>query len=233
MRSLGVSLAALLCLAAPAAANVYSGSLSDDTTGPIPAGVHMVVNHIAVQAGKTLTVQAGAVLKFTGGYWLDIYGQLLVQGASGSEVIFTSYPDDSAGGDTNGNGPSSGSPGQWCGIFLEAASGPNLFDHARVRYAGYAGYDAVRIHGAGVALTMTDSVLEMSSADGLDLLNHLNYPTVSNCQFNNNAGRAVEGLCIDAVPGFTDNSASGNGCSYMNVTNPNVQGTALTIEAQN
>ena len=59
-----------------------------------------MTGHCNVPVGATLTVQSGAILKFTGGYWLEVYGQLLAQGTAASNVIFTSYSDDSAGGDT-------------------------------------------------------------------------------------------------------------------------------------
>ncbi len=228
-----ISFAALLGLAAPAAANSYSGNLSDDTTGPIPAGVHTVAGNIALPAGKTLTIHAGAILKFMSGYYFDVVGQLLVQGASGNEVIFTSYPDDSAGGDTNGDGPSSGSWGQWCGFILKSNSGPSVIDHAVLRYAGYGGWDAITFDGTAIGLTMTNSVIESCWTDGMDLRGNLNYPTVSNCQFINSGLMAVQAAVIDSVPGFTDNSASGNGGNYLRVSNPTVQGAAVTIEARN
>ncbi|MBI4881801.1 MAG: hypothetical protein HY812_19390, partial [Planctomycetes bacterium] len=188
--------------------------------------------HCAIASGKSLTLKERVVVKVRGGYWLNVHGSLNLLGTAADPVVITSYHDDDWAGDTNNNGASSGSPGQWCGIILEGGSGPNALDHAVVRYAGYAGWDPVRVHGAAVGLTLTDTILERSSTDGLELGGNPCYPVVTNCQFLNNAGRAVEGLCIDSAPGFADNAASGNGGNYMNVIVPS-PAADVTVEARN
>src|SRR5690349_10679881 len=55
----------LLALVGPhAGAQSLRGPLSDATTGPVTPGVHSVTGSISVASGATLTVQAGAILKF-------------------------------------------------------------------------------------------------------------------------------------------------------------------------
>jgi len=49
----------------------------------------------------------------TNGIRIDSGGTLNVDGTNANPVIFTSYGDDSAGGDSNGNGSSSGAPGDY------------------------------------------------------------------------------------------------------------------------
>ncbi|MHC4756786.1 MAG: LEPR-XLL domain-containing protein, partial [Planctomycetota bacterium] len=55
---------------------------------------------IVVEDGVVLTISAGAVVKFAPGTGLTVYGTLDVNGASGNEVVFTSFYDDVYGGDT-------------------------------------------------------------------------------------------------------------------------------------
>ncbi len=57
------------------------------------------------------------------------------------------------------------------------------------------------------------------------------FPTVTNCAFTNNGERAVEGLALAAVPGFTNNTATGNVGNFMSVTSATIT-APLTIGSQ-
>ncbi|MCP4599595.1 MAG: T9SS type A sorting domain-containing protein [Proteobacteria bacterium] len=84
-----------------------------------------------VTAGATLTISPGAILKFMPSTHLDVRG-----GFVADDVVFTSWRDDSQGGDTNSDGPSSGEPGDWQGIHFFDAAGGGAFTDCLVRYAG-------------------------------------------------------------------------------------------------
>ena len=93
------------------------GTVSTNTVWT--AGNVYVINNCAtvVAAGVTLTVQPGTVVKFgSAGAVLVVDGTLMAQGTGGAPIAFTSLRDDSHGGDTNGDGASSGQPGDWSGV---------------------------------------------------------------------------------------------------------------------
>ncbi|MBI5435170.1 MAG: hypothetical protein HZA52_20210, partial [Planctomycetes bacterium] len=130
-----------VCLAAgtTSAQTPISGPLSDATTGPLLAGtVYHATTSLSVSPGATLTIQPGVIVKFVGqGSTFEVFGTLLCQGTTPSPVIFTDLADDSAGGDTNGDGMSSGTPGHWTYMRFYATANASVLDHTEVRYAGY------------------------------------------------------------------------------------------------
>ena len=115
---------------------VASGTVDRDMTF---AGLVLVSNSLAVVSGATLTIEPGAILKFAGGAGLNVYGRLVTQGTASNPVIFTSLKDDSAGGDTNGDGNvSSPAAGDWRGISFFNPTLASTLDGVTVRYTGNA-----------------------------------------------------------------------------------------------
>src|SRR5436190_17579667 len=114
----------------------WVGDIPDGTEWPTGV-VQQVTGNIHVPAGATLIVQAGAIVKFNyGDNNLNVDGTLNAHGTLAQPIIFTSYSDDSAGGDTNNNGASSGGHGDWGAIQFNAGSTNNLLDHVEVRSGG-------------------------------------------------------------------------------------------------
>ena len=94
--------------------------LSGEISGTVKpsAGLAYVFDGVSVPAKKSLTLAAGTVGKVTGS-WIDVYGSLVIAGTSDAPVRLTAWSDDSIGGDTNGDGPSTGSPYAWQGIYVQ------------------------------------------------------------------------------------------------------------------
>jgi hypothetical protein len=89
--------------------------------------------------GKKLVLGDNVVIKFaaytTPGFALYLPdGDMQLQNFDGPGVVFTSYTDDDYKGDTNGDGPSSGTPGYWDGI---ETTGPIWFGWPNILYAAH------------------------------------------------------------------------------------------------
>lgn len=161
-----------------------------DWSGVLPGGtvwdnteVHCVVGDVSVPAGALLTIAPGAIVKFDSGLRLTVAGTLNAAGASNQPIVFTSVNDDSVGGDTNGDGDSSGSPGDWNNIAFTATSTGSVLDHVEVRNGGHFTVPGQVVVNHG-QLTLTNSVLSDSFQPALRIEGGA--PTVQGNTFRNN-----------------------------------------------
>src|SRR3970040_2166015 len=91
---------------AQAATNV-SGTITTDTTWDVAGSPYVVDGHVTVDAGVTLTLSPGTVVKVQGISYITVNGTLNAIGTPSAPIVFTSINDDSYGGDTNGDGSAS------------------------------------------------------------------------------------------------------------------------------
>ncbi|MBN1640448.1 MAG: carboxypeptidase regulatory-like domain-containing protein [Anaerolineae bacterium] len=100
--------------------------------------VHVVEGEVRVASGVTLTIDAGAVVKFAPDTGIVVgNGALLgALGSAGSPTVLTSLSDDSAGGDTNLDGSRTRPmPGDWDGIAIQGTGAYSPTAFVEVRYA--------------------------------------------------------------------------------------------------
>ncbi len=110
------------------------GNVTVDTTWTA-GNVYTAHNcNVIVDPAVTLTLEAGAIVQFGGNCYSTydsncafvVKGVLRAQGTEAAPVVITSWSDDAHGGDTNGDGPSVGGPGQWYGLRLMPNSQADL-----------------------------------------------------------------------------------------------------------
>jgi hypothetical protein len=130
----------------------------------------------------------------------------LTNGTANNPVSFTALADDSAGGDTNRNGPSSATPAAWRGLVFLAGSDASTLDWTEVRYGG--GGFVSNLELADCSPTFRNCTIRNCYTYGMDL-NTSATPTVRDCSFLDNGvnsgGHAVEAVSIQALPGFVNN----------------------------
>jgi len=136
--------------------------------------LHHITNDVTVPAGATLAINRGAVVKLAPKCSIVVEAGAALQalGTTALPVIFTSERDDSAGGDTNGDGENtSPEAGDWVGFNI--TGGNAEFDHCRIRYGGDTGSGTaasgvIIVYGGGT-LVLSNSVVETTLWDGISV----------------------------------------------------------------
>lgn len=103
------------------------------TKQPVP---YVPDGALTIDIGAALTLEPGAAYKFLDNQELTVLGTLEAKGTAEEKVYFTSYADDSIGGDSNNDaGLTKPSPNQWrCIRFNKGASG--TIENCVIRYCG-------------------------------------------------------------------------------------------------
>jgi len=179
---------------------VVSGNISVSTTWT-SGNIYYVTSDTTVVAGVTLRIEPGVIVKFRSNSGLIIDGKLEAMGTASQPIYFTSYRDDSVGGDTDGGGSSSGEKGDWNWIQFNAISDDaSLIEHAVIRYGGGKSwrrgvYGNVYLRDASP--TIRHSTLEYSEGAGIHAQNAT--PTLICNDIMNNAALGIHNASPDTI----------------------------------
>ena len=190
--------------------------ISTDTTWTA-GNIYLADCIVTVNAGVTLTVEAGAIVRFGGsGRGLKVLGTLNVTGTEGNPAVFTSLNDD----------PTK----NWYGIVLYQNSAANI-DHAHIRYAGSGTCvqdfadslynncnNRSQLDVRMGNLVMNNSEIRDGSRDGITLQTPGLTPSIQNTSISNNSnsnagdkiGFAITQTTINMQPAYANLSFDGN-----------------------
>lgn len=179
---------------------------------------------VTVNAGVTLTVEAGAVVRFgDSNRGLKVLGTLNVTGAEDNPAVFTSLDDD----------PTK----NWYGIVLYQDSAANL-NHAHIRYAGSGScvqdfadslynncYNRSQLDVRMGNLVMNNSEIRNGGKDGITLQTPGLSPSIKNTRIANNSnsdsgdkiGFAITQTTINMQPAYANLSFDGNDFNQVGI----------------
>jgi hypothetical protein len=133
-------------------AGTMSGTLADASV------VYVATGSLIVPPGQTLTLGPGVVIKMGTGTQFTVNGILISQGSAAAPVIITSLNDDSSRGDTNGNGPSQGSEGDWGALIFNNSTAATRLAHATLRFGQRVVLTAASPHFQNVTISSMSQV---------------------------------------------------------------------------
>ncbi|HBJ35020.1 MAG TPA: hypothetical protein DDZ51_09720, partial [Planctomycetaceae bacterium] len=186
-----------------------------------PGGQRDIGFGLEARAAGRLIVDPGIVLKLQGSRIEAERGSssLIAEGTPNDPIIFTSFTDDRFGGsgsfDSNGNGVSRGSAGQWAGLYFGHISSGSI-DHALITFGG--GQSPIEGN------TISFNVIEVHQAD-LRIANSVIRENLNGRQFiattNQRSGRGNNGpgtiYVRGSQPVIVDNTFVNNDGPVVNI----------------
>jgi hypothetical protein len=206
--------------AVPGVAHVSGELAANSTWSPSNASVYVIDSTVTVSEGQTLTLTPGTIVKFSANVGMAVLGTLNATGSTAQPVVLTSLRDDSAGGDTNGDGANSiPAPNDWTGVSASPglpgqATGALSMDHVQTRYGGISasGLAAISatnstfIHGTGLdagaagPITVTGNTVSDTRGPGYE--NGITVVQTGVGVVTRVSGNTVDGVPVGVSPGL-------------------------------
>ena len=122
---------------AEASTIIRESSIQENVTWTKEGSPYLLrTDHVDIKEGVTLTIEPGTIIKSEGAY-IQVFGTLIAEGTAEEKIIFTSYTDDSVGGDSDGNGIQHHDPelSDARGIYFYNTSSGSSLKHLSLRYS--------------------------------------------------------------------------------------------------
>ncbi|MFB3897370.1 MAG: right-handed parallel beta-helix repeat-containing protein [bacterium] len=211
-----IGILSLIVTVTAGASTVISTSIYTSSTWTLAGSPYLVTASIEVKSTTAsnitvLTIEPGVIVKFVYSYSRLTFGAgtaqrggLIARGNSANgDIIFTSYKDDAAGGDTNGDGSTTiPAPGDWESIYFTSYSFATM-NRCQVSYGSH------NIYAYTSAVSITSTAISSSGEKGI-YVDYDCYPVITNCQFYNNQDYPIS-IGAEGVRKIT-------GCTYTSGT---------------
>ncbi len=167
-----------------------------------------IIDYLTIKPDATLTIQPGVVIKFRQyNNYIIVQGALVADAEPVNKIVFTSYKDDSYGGDTNNDGNTTApTAGDFNSIVYQSSDldSLNILNNCLIRYGGasYSGHNyklgQVRVYNSYVKIDST--TFEHSPTTGIGVFGSAN-PSITNCEITNITNTPVS-MSMFAAPEF-------------------------------
>jgi len=211
---------------------ILEGTLSSNATLNTRnvAGINniaYIIDNLTISPNAVLTIEPGVVVKFSNYYdGINVQGALVADGTATQKIVFTSFKDDSNGGDTNndGNGSVPGR-GDWNVIDFNSSNldSLNSLKNCIFRYGGNGAYlynynwGTIRVFNANA--NIDSSVIEQSNTSAIGIFGSA-HPTITNNQLNNISSTPIA-MSMFANPTFANNTSLNVGIMALGIVPEN------------
>ena len=221
---------------------VPGATITDTQTWTVAGSPYLITGNVTITSTGTLNLDPGVILKFSG-TGITVEGTLNANGIETAPVAFTSFRDDEFGGDTNNDGDSDGSPGDWYSVLVEGGGTANL-TYTTVRYGGadysYPPFVGGNVYGYGGTLNLDHCTLAFGNGYGVRGFNGSFTVQNSAIENNNNYGLYLSSSTPPITPVIKNNTFLNNTVQaahidlpYITLTSENFNGNSGTSNGLN
>ncbi len=194
------------------AIDIYGGTISSNLTWAQPPSnfCYWISDGITVDGASvpTFTIANNSVLKFNSGTGLYI-GSSAGGKLMADDVTFTSYRDDTVGGDTNNDGVNLPAGADWQAIyFFPNAASSSQIANSSICYGGQSWNTNLYI--SGMSPTITNTTICKANNYGVYTTGASAQPNFTGCTLNNNGQYGLYAQ-TSSKPTFTDGNIFSNG----------------------